>query len=211
MYSVSSKNVIKSFQGGKKIKFPDISLEKGKALLIHGPSGCGKTTLLHLLAGLILPDEGSILIENTELQKLSSSEIDAFRGKNIGICFQKPVFIRSLNVLENLLMTQKLAGVPGDKKICLEILAELGLEKVSQQKTNSLSQGEQQRLVFIRALLNHPKLILADEPSSSLDDENTSRLMELMLSHSKTHGSSLVVVSHDERIKKFFDTKISLL
>ncbi|MCC6815020.1 MAG: ATP-binding cassette domain-containing protein [Saprospiraceae bacterium] len=206
-----TKNLSKKFEDGRHLHFPDIELEKSKSLLIHGPSGCGKTTLLHIVGTLIRASSGTLCIHGQHLEKLEARKLDQFRGKNIGICLQKPVFIRSLTVLDNLLITQKLSGTAIDKSYCISLLAQLGLSHTSHQFTHHLSQGEQQRLVFIRALIHKPALILADEPSSSLDDHNAERIIELMQEHTSIHRASLIVVSHDARVKKYFNHTLQML
>lgn len=210
MALLTTSGLVKVFTSDRVIHFPNIDIAQGESLMIHGPSGSGKTTLMHIISAIIKPTSGSIVIDNTAILNLSSKECDRFRGKKIGICFQRPIFIRSLTVLENLMMTQKLSGVTVDKKKCINLLQELNLLHTSGQLTHTLSQGEQQRLVFLRSLVNQPKLILADEPSSSLDDVNASIIIDMMRNHAEEHNASLIVVSHDERIKKFFNNKISL-
>lgn len=210
MIILQTYNLTKKFSNGKLLQFPDISLKTGSSLLIHGPSGCGKTTLLHLLTFLISPTSGEIIIDSTKINELNSSLKDEFRGKNIGICLQRPVFVRSLTVLENLLLTQKLAGVKMDQNQCVSLLEKLNLSHAKHQLTNTLSQGEQQRLGFIRAFINQAKIIFADEPSSSLDDINAELVIQMLLEYSKEFNASLVVVSHDARIKKFFTNQITL-
>ncbi len=210
MIILQTQNLTKKFSNGKSLQFPDVNLELGNSLLIYGPSGCGKTTLLHLLTSLIRPSSGEIIIDSTKLNLLTPSQRDKFRGKNIGICLQRPVFVRSLTVLENLMLTQKLAGVNIDKNKCQTLLAKLNLSHAKDQLTHTLSQGEQQRLGFLRAFINQAKIIFADEPSSSLDDLNADLVIQMLLEYSKEFKASLVVVSHDIRIKKFFTHQISL-
>ncbi|MEO6191168.1 MAG: ATP-binding cassette domain-containing protein [Saprospiraceae bacterium] len=207
---IQTFGLVKSYTKDRKIIFPDFKVQNAEVLLIHGPSGCGKTSLLHILAGLITQDEGSVEFDDQKMEELSDSQRDNFRGKNIGVCLQKPIFIRSLSVLDNLLLSQKISADQIDKDYCLSLLIELNLEHTINQKTNTLSQGEQQRLMLIRALINKPKLILADEPTSSLDDTNTIKLGEILIEQSKTHHASLIVVSHDERLKRIFHNKILL-
>ncbi|MEP7195574.1 MAG: ATP-binding cassette domain-containing protein [Saprospiraceae bacterium] len=207
---ISTSGLVKTFDNNKSIAFPDLHVAKSDTLLIHGPSGSGKTSLLHILSGLMRQSQGSVDIEGNKLEKLSDVQLDEFRGKNIGICLQRPVFIKSLTVIENLLIAQRIAHQNPDKNYCMSLLNEMGLTQCKDQLTNKLSQGEQQRLMFIRALINKPKLILADEPSSSLDDHNTDLLTNLMIQHSSLHEATLIVVSHDDRLKKMFDNKILL-
>lgn len=198
------------FKNGKSMRFPDLLLVKGETLLIHGPSGCGKTSLLHLLCGLITPTHGSVEILNQNIHNLSKFELDYFRGQHIGICLQKPIFIKSLSVLENLILARQLAGKNKDIKIVSSWLEKFNLLSLKNRKTFSLSLGEQQRLMFIRALVTEPDLILADEPTSSLDDVNAEMIAEVLMTSCRDQKTSLVVVSHDSRLKTKFSNQIIL-
>jgi lipoprotein-releasing system ATP-binding protein len=198
------------FKNGKSMRFPDLLLVKGETLLIHGPSGCGKTSLLHLLCGLITPTQGIVEILNQNIHNLSKFELDNFRGQHIGICLQKPIFIKSLSVLENLILARQLAGKNKDIKIVSSWLEKFNLLSLKNRKTFSLSLGEQQRLMFIRALVTEPDLILADEPTSSLDDVNAEMIAEVLMTSCRDQKTSLVVVSHDSRLKTKFSNQIIL-
>ena len=160
-----------SYDGNKYFDFPDINLDSGENLLIIGNSGIGKTTLLHLLAGILKPKSGSINVSGIEISKFSDNELDKFRGDNIGIIFQRPHFISSLTINENLKLAKYLSPskTSGDAK---KILESLNIRDKYQQKPNQLSEGEKQRASIALALINSPSLILADEPTSSLDDFN---------------------------------------
>lgn len=207
---LSTRNL--SIRYGKEnvITFPDIDVSQKDAFLIHGPSGCGKTTLLHILAGLIKPLTGTVNIFNQNITNLRSSHLDLFRGTNIGICLQRPIFIQSLSVLENLILAQELIGHKKNVNVIYDQLSQLQLINKAHQKTYSLSQGEQQRLMFARALINNPKLILADEPTSALDDTNTNIIIELLKNQCHKHHAALVIVSHDERLFSKFQNKMRL-
>lgn len=191
-------------------EFPDISVEKGEHCLLLGQSGCGKTTLLHLMAGLLRPKNGKVVVNNKNIAQLSETALDKFRGENIGIVFQKSHLIRSLSVEENLLTAQYLAGTKQDKQRVHQILEQLNLGHKFKSKTNNLSQGEQQRVSIGRALVNQPAVILADEPTSSLDDVNCQQVVEMLLEQSKASGASLIIVTHDGRLKEMFENKIEL-
>ncbi|HQX43446.1 MAG: ATP-binding cassette domain-containing protein [Saprospiraceae bacterium] len=199
------------FKNGKSLKFPDLSLVSGETLLIHGPSGSGKTSLLHMICGLMNPSFGEVKILNQNIQKLSKSELDFFRGQHIGICLQRPIFIKSLTVLENLILARHLAKKRvSDHKIVINWLEKFNLINLKNRKTFSLSLGEQQRLMFIRALVTEPDLILADEPTSSLDDVNAELIADVLLNSCHDQKATLVVVSHDARLKSKFSNQISL-
>jgi ABC-type lipoprotein export system ATPase subunit len=188
-----------AFPGQKPLHFPDIHLNQGDSLLILGKSGSGKTTLLNLLAGLLKPINGKLLLGDVEYSKLSGQPLDLFRGQNIGIVFQKPHLIAALNVKQNL----ELAHTFGKKKgqNIDEILADLGISEKANSSVLTLSEGEAQRVSIARALANSPKLILADEPTSSLDDENTEKVIHLLKNQAAKIGAILIIVTHDQRVK----------
>ena len=193
-----------------QLKFPDFSLSKGEQALILGQSGCGKTTLLHLLSGLLKPNSGDVDVENENISKMSGATLDKFRGTNIGIVFQTPHFIEALTVKENLTLTQTLAGKSKDVNKVKRLLADLGVESKLNAKLNALSVGEKQRISIARALVNSPALILADEPTSALDDKNCDVVLKLVREQAKKHNSTLLIVTHDNRLKDQFDKRIEL-
>ena len=193
-----------------QLKFPDFSLSKGEQALILGQSGCGKTTLLHLLSGLLQPNSGNVDVENENISKMSGATLDNFRGANIGIVFQTPHFIEALTVKENLTLTQTLAGKSKNVDKVKSLLADLGVESKLNSKLNALSVGEKQRVSIARALVNSPALILADEPTSALDDENCDAVLKLVREQAKKHNSTLLIVTHDNRLKDQFDKRIEL-
>lgn len=199
-----------SYPGGSALHFPDLQIEKGAKWLILGQSGSGKTTLLNLLAGLIKPAQGKVILENTDLSSLSGARMDRFRGKHIGIVFQQSHFIRSLNVEDNLLLSQRLAGVKKDKAFIQRTLSDLGILNKSGRKTNQLSVGEQQRVSIARAVVTRPSLILADEPTSALDDANCHSVHNLLRNCAETTGATLLVVTHDNRLKDQVENRIEL-
>ena len=198
-----------SYDGKKYFDFPDINLDSGENLLIIGNSGIGKTTLLHLLAGILKPESGSINISGTDISKFSDTELDKFRGDNIGIVFQKPHFIYSLTINENLKLAQYLSPgkTSGDAE---KILESLNINDKYQQKPNQLSEGEKQRVSIALALINSPNLILADEPTSSLDDFNCDNVIKLLKKQAKDHKAQLIVITHDARLKKHFKNNLNL-
>lgn len=193
-----------------QLKFPDFSLSKGEQALILGQSGCGKTTLLHLLSGLLQPNSGNVDVENENITKMSGARLDNFRGANIGIVFQTPHFIEALTVKENLTLTQTLAGKTRDVDKVKTLLADLGVESKLNSKLSALSVGEKQRVSIARALVNSPALILADEPTSALDDKNCDAVLKLVREQAKKHNSTLLIVTHDNRLKDQFDKRIEL-
>tara|TARA_Y100000739_G_C20518227_1_gene422824 strand:- start:48 stop:671 length:624 start_codon:yes stop_codon:yes gene_type:complete len=190
-------------------KFPDINLINGENLLIIGSSGIGKTTLLHLLAGLLKSESGSVELFGNEISLLSSHQLDRFRKNNIGIVFQRPHFVNSLTVKENLQLAQYIAKKKDNNRI-ESILKNLNISDKANKKTNQLSQGEKQRASIALAIVNSPKLILADEPTSSLDDNNCTNVINLLQKQATEFGAQLVVITHDSRVKKYFKKSVEL-
>lgn len=207
---IFSRGLRFTYAGQAPMCFPDIDCPAGEHLLILGPSGSGKTTLLHLLAGILTPLDGEILVGQVPMHSLRGSARDHFRGQRIGIVFQRPHFIRSLSALENLLLTQSLAGRTPDKRRALYLLDALHIPHIAAQRTSAMSLGEQQRLAIARAMINQPEVIFADEPSSALDDANCDRMIDLLIDLASSSGASLIVVTHDSRIKGRFPRQITL-
>lgn len=196
-----------SYPQGPYFDFPEIGLQKGESLLILGASGSGKSTWLQLLSGLRMPAKGKVQIDGTSLSSLSKGKLDAFRANKIGFIFQEHHFIPSLNVWENLRVAYP-ASKPFPTKRAKKLLQEFGLDSLIYKMTSALSQGEKQRLAILRAVLPQPALIVADEPSSSLDDSNCEKLITLLKDQSEQAGSCLIVVTHDQRLKDAFERRI---
>lgn len=192
------------------LNLPDFLCAKGEHWLLLGQSGSGKTTLLHLLGGLLSPTSGTVTVDNTVLSSLTGGQLDRFRGEHIGIIFQTAHFIKALTVEENLILAQQLAGVAINKKRIKELLNRLNIGYKLKSKTNELSQGEKQRVAIARALVNQPKVILADEPTSALDDDNCMEVIQLLEEQAAVVGATLLVVTHDGRLKERFEKHISL-
>ncbi len=186
-----------------------MALKPGERLLILGSSGSGKTTLLHILSGLLSPDSGHIFIQERELTSLSPSKVDDLRGSSIGMVFQRPHFIRSLNVRENILLANALGSNTGQFDV-EQIMEDLNIAHLATKSISQLSEGEKQRIGIARALANHPIVIFADEPTSALDDENCNAVIKLLIESSEKLNAALVVVTHDARIKSFFPKQILL-
>jgi putative ABC transport system ATP-binding protein len=208
---INTKNLRFSYTKDQEFIFPDLYCEAGSTLLITGDSGKGKTTYLHLLAGLLQPTSGEILIDKTDLVSLSEKKTDRYRGKNIGVVFQKSYFIAALTVLENLQMASWLATGKKHTKRAKKLLEQLGIENQAEKLPSQLSIGQQQRVSIARALMNEPKVLLADEPTSSLDDKNAEKVIDLLTSLSKEYKAALLIVTHDSRIKEKFINKITLV
>ncbi len=207
---LKTNNLSYKYPDAVALHFPDIDVSKGEHFLLLGQSGCGKTTLLHLLGGLLTPASGEVTIGETTLNQLSGASLDRFRGRHVGIVFQKSHFIASLSVQENLALAQHFAGVSVDNSWIRKLLDELSLGHKLHSKVNALSVGEQQRVAIARALVNKPAVILADEPTSALDDDNSERVVALLEKQAKAVGATLVIVTHDTRLKSHFQNQLIL-
>ena len=181
-----------------------------QSLLIIGKSGIGKTTLLHLLAGILSPDNGNIFINDTNITGFGSKKLDVFRGKHIGIVFQNTIAISSLTVYENLQARLYFSGISKQKEAIENILKQLDLASVKNQKPNTLSAGQLQRLGIALGVIHKPAIILADEPTSSLDDENCELVIDLLKGQAKKSNANLIIITHDNRVKKSFTNTIVL-
>ncbi|MEN7547725.1 ATP-binding cassette domain-containing protein [Rapidithrix thailandica] len=204
------KGLSAAYSEQKAIHFPDWKVAKGEHCLILGSSGCGKTTLLHIIGGLLQPKAGEVLLDNTSLYQLKAHQRDLYRGQNIGLIFQKPHLIDSLTVKENLYTAQYFAGLPQDEKRIQEVLHELNLGDKLNARTFELSQGEAQRASIARALLNRPKVILADEPTASLDDDNCHAVVQLLQREARLYQAALIIATHDQRIKEVIPEVLQL-
>lgn len=199
-----------SYSPTKRFQFPDIRCADREALLILGQSGTGKTTLLHLLALLLTPESGQVRINDTDLTQLSPAQTAAFRAQHVGIVYQKPHFVASLSVMDNLLLANYLANKAQAKDRARQLAHQLGFAEHLGKRPAQMSQGEQQRVSIARAVMNQPAVILADEPTSSLDDANADRVIHLLREQSEQIGASLVVVTHDQRLKDAFTNRVVL-
>ncbi len=178
----------------------NFTVEKNKHVLLLGPSGCGKTTLINLMTGLLKPSSGEIFFENKNFSFLSDQEIDGLRSENFGLIFQKLHLIKHLNVEQNI----TLAKNKSHSLNINELINDLGLSGKNKQMAKDLSVGESQRVAIARGIANHPKVIFADEPTSALDQLNTKKVIELIFSQAKKTNATLIVSTHDNRIKKYF-------
>jgi putative ABC transport system ATP-binding protein len=196
--------------GPAQIRFPDWNAEKGEHWLLSGKSGSGKTTLLHIICGLIKPSEGEVYISGKKITEMNSTDADQFRGNNIGIIFQKAHLISSLSVIENLLAAQYFSSGASDVKEAENLLGQLGIADKRNQLPHTLSQGEAQRAVIARAVINNPAMIVADEPTSSLDDESCDMVISLLKNTAQKQNALLIVSTHDGRLKPYFHKTYSL-
>jgi putative ABC transport system ATP-binding protein len=202
--------VAHNYENGQRIGFKDWQVDDGSQWLLLGASGSGKTTLLHILTGILKPLQGSVVINGTSIYDLSSKHLDQFRGRNVGIIFQRPHLIKSLTIKENLVMAQSFANLPTDLNRVQEVLASLGIADKKDAYPSELSQGQLQRVSIARAVINRPTLLIADEPTSSLDDKNAAAVLELLITQSGINQATLIVATHDKRVKDAFTNTYEL-
>jgi len=198
---INIKSLSHLYEQGRRIKFPDWEIADMEQWLLLGSSGSGKSTLLNIISGLLKPTLGEVLINDTDLYQLTARNMDRFRGRHIGIIFQRPHLIRSLNVLDNLELAAVMAGLPIDGERNLSLLKELGIIELAKRYPDELSQGQLQRVSVARALVNKPDLLIADEPTSSLDDENAAQVIKMLTSQAKDNGAALIIATHDQRVR----------
>jgi ABC-type lipoprotein export system ATPase subunit len=207
---IQVSNLSYSYNGQKPIRFPDFVVNKSEQCVLLGESGSGKTTLLHLLGGLLRTQSGTIEVNRVNLMSLSEHELDGFRGKHIGFIFQKNHLISALTVRKNLMMAPFLAGMRQDPNRVNDVLKQLDLEEKANSNVLNLSQGQAQRVAIARAVINHPDIIFADEPTSALDDKNCDRVIDLLLNIAKSNQSTLLIATHDQRLKNKIPMQIQL-
>lgn len=185
------------------------TVDRGEHLFLYGPSGSGKTTLLNLLAGVILPQQGQVNILGQDLCKLSGHRRDRFRARHIGVIFQQFNLIPYLSVIDNVLLANHFAKVNSGAAAttrAIQLLESLNLDQsLHRRRATELSVGQQQRVAVARALLCEPELLIADEPTSSLDSDSRDRFLQLMFEAADTCNSSVVFVSHDRGLQNHFD------
>lgn len=185
-------------------------LLKNEHQLLLGPSGSGKTTLLGILTGLLSPSKGNINALGRSITDEPISKLSSFRARNIGFVFQDHHLVSSLTINENLILARHLANLSIDQKWADNLLNHLGLSDHKNAKPDQLSHGEAQRSAIARAAVTKPPLILADEPTSALDDDNAIKVVELLKSLSEEAGSTMIIASHDSRLKPFFSNSLIL-
>ncbi len=206
------KGITKSFGSLQVLKGIDLHIKKGEVVSIVGPSGAGKTTLLQIIGSLDKADSGEITIDGTDICKLSSGKLSDFRNRNIGFVFQFHQLLPEFTALENIMIPAFIAGMPKRqaKERAEELLDFLGLKDRGNHKPNELSGGEKQRVAVARALVNNPAVVLADEPSGSLDSKNKEELHQLFFDLRDRFGQTFVIVTHDEQLASITDRTIKM-
>lgn len=198
------------FGGRTILDIPDWTAHKGEHYLVLGQSGSGKTTLLNILAGLLRPMAGNVSVSDQDIGSLGPGLMDVFRGRHIGIVFQTLHLVSALSVADNLHLARYLAGLPRQVSRVHKMLDNLGLRSLTNARSRALSQGEAQRVAIARAVINEPTVILADEPTSALDDANTTQVMDLLCEQAEACGATLIIATHDRRIKDRFTAVLEL-
>ena len=209
---IEIKNIHKSFGQLEVLKGIDLSIKKGEIVSIVGPSGAGKTTLLQIIGTLDKPNEGEVMINDTNISKLSNNKLSDFRNQHIGFVFQFHQLLPEFTALENIMIPAFIGGVSKSvaKQKAEELLEFMPLKDRAHHKPNELSGGEKQRVAVARALINNPEVILADEPSGSLDSKNKRELHQLFFDLRDKYGQTFVIVTHDEELASITDRTIHL-
>jgi lipoprotein-releasing system ATP-binding protein len=209
---IDVKNITKSFGKLQVLKGINLHLDKGEVVSIVGPSGAGKTTLLQIIGTLDKPDSGSVVIDGTDVSNLSQKKLADFRNLNIGFVFQFHQLLPEFTALENIMIPAYIAGKSHKeaKARAQELLDFMGLADRASHKPNELSGGEKQRVAVARALVNNPAVILADEPSGSLDSKNKAELHQLFFDLRDKFGQTFVIVTHDEALAALTDRTIHM-
>ena len=204
------KNLSVGYNHDTPIHVPDFILADTESALILGQSGSGKTSLLYTMTGILTALSGDVILGNTDITKYSASELDKFRGQNIGIIHQALHLLPHLNVMDNILLTGYAADIYIDKNDVLNLLKQLDISEYAYVKPEKLSQGQKQRVAIIRSIIHKPKFIFGDEPTSALDDVSCHNVITLLLELAKNISAHLLISTHDARIKPYFQNIISL-
>jgi len=204
------RNLRHEYAGRTVLSVPSWSVPKGEASLVIGPSGSGKSTLIAIIAGLLLPSAGEVRVGESEITRLSGVQRDRYRARHIGLAPQTLHLIGVLTVRDNLRLARRLAALPADDALIDAGLASLGIAGLAAHKARDLSVGEAQRVAIARAVVNRPALILADEPTSALDDANCEKALALLRGQASACGATLVIATHDKRIRDHFQRCLEL-
>ncbi len=197
---IRTRQLSYQYSAGPLLVFPDVDLPQGAVLLLSGPSGCGKSTWLALVAALLAPSAGTLTVAEQALGTLKNIAADAWRARAIGFLPQTLHLSAALDVQQNLALAQWASGQPEDPARIHTALTALGVQDLAQRRPAQLSGGQAQRVALARAVLLNPRVILADEPTASLDDEAAADAVGLLLGTARTHGATLVIATHDARV-----------
>ena len=210
---IQLESITKNFGSLQVLKGISFTIEKGEVVSIVGPSGAGKTTLLQIMGTLDRPDSGQVWLNGTDISRMKEKELSAFRNREIGFVFQFHQLLPEFTALENVMIPALIQGVSSStaRKSAMEMLDFLGLSSRVSHKPAELSGGEKQRVAVARALVNHPSVILADEPSGSLDTQNKEELHRLFFDLRDKLGQTFVIVTHDEDLASKTDRTIHLI
>ena len=210
---IDVRNITKSFGNLQVLKGIDLHIGKGEIVSIVGPSGAGKTTLLQIMGTLDRADSGKVEINGIDVSRLSSDKLADFRNRNIGFVFQFHQLLPEFTAEENIIIPALIAGMRRSeaRNHARELLQFLGLSDRAHHKPSELSGGEKQRIAVARALINNPAVVLADEPSGSLDSRNKQELHQLFFSLREQYGQTFVIVTHDEELSKTTDRTIHII
>jgi len=213
---ISAQNINKSFKVGPEIvhvlKDISIELESSNISIIIGPSGCGKSTLLHILLGLEKPDEGEVLINGNDIYSYEEGAMNRFRRKNIGMVYQHPNWVKSISVLENVALPFIINGedVLQARVKAKELIDSIGMIEFINYSPVDLSSGQQQKIAFVRSLMNDPSIIIADEPTGNLDKDSGMELINLLIAQKKM-GKTILMVTHNLDYSKYADKLIEMV
>ena len=203
-------NVAHRYGATTAVAVPAWHADPGEAWLLSGPSGCGKSTLLHILAGLVVPTQGAVSVAGSDLRAMTEGARDRWRGRTIGLVPQRLHLVGALDVRDNLRLAQALPGLAPDDARITALLEAVGVVDLAHRYPRELSQGQAQRVAVARAVVNRPALLLADEPTANLDDAHAAQALELLRAQALEAGATLVVASHDGRVKPLLPFAFSL-
>lgn len=210
---IEIKNICKSFGALEVLKGVDLTVKKGEIVSIIGKSGAGKTTLLQIMGTLDTPDSGSVIIDGIDVFSLKEQQLADFRNRHIGFIFQFHQLLPEFTTLENVMMPALIARMDEKEaeQRAVQLLTELGMAERLTHKPNQLSGGEKQRVAAARAMMMSPNVILADEPSGSLDESNKKELHKLLLQMREQYGQTIIIVTHDKELAEISDRVIEIV
>ena len=201
-------------RGGFTLRVAKLDVDRGKRVAVVGPSGCGKTTLLHLLAGILVPESGSVAVDGVDLSKLGPEDRQDFRATRVGLVFQEFELLDYLDVLDNVLLPYRVSPAlhldDAARRRAGELVEQVGLAGKVHSFPRQLSQGERQRVAVCRSLVTLPRVLFGDEPTANLDPDNRDHVMETLFRYTQEQGAPLVVVTHDHELHRRFDAAVDV-